>query len=142
MIFAMNTKINECLLQFLYGYEITGELQAPEDVKVPMKLLMLSKTKVEKARAYAMFISAKLSTIDEDIKNTLKDYEFDRVSKIDLCILRIGFFLIDEGKSEIKDIINESIRLSKKFSTKEASKFVHAILDEKVKDASQREVSV
>ena len=138
----MDTKINECLLQFLYGFEITGDLQAPEDVKIPMKLLLLSKTKVEKARAYAMFICAKLEIIDEDIKNSLNDYEFDRVSKIDLCILRMGFFLIDEGKSEIKNIINESIRLSKKFSTKEASKFVHAILDEKVKNACQREQTI
>ncbi len=138
----MRKKLNECILQFLYGYEILGKISDPSDTKLSMKLLLISKAKVQEAREISIAISEKIEKLDEEIKNISRDYEFERISKVDLSILRMAFYLIDEEKSEIKDMINEAIRLSKKFSTKEASKFIHAILDERVSLAEREEVPI
>lgn len=134
--------MNECLIQFLYGYEITGKLADPSESKLAMKLLFLSKGKVAEARERAQVISENIPALDDEIKNISKDYEFERISKVDLSILRMAFYLINRGEFEEKDLVNESIRLSKKFSTIEASKFIHAILDERIKIANQEEATV
>ena len=130
-----STKTNECVIHFLYGYDITGALIDPSDLKFTMKLLLVSKTRVQAARQLATEIVEKIELIDKDIENISTDYELERVSKIDLAILRWAFFLHDSKKIErTTDLINEAIRLSKKFSTKEASKFIHAILDGKTRE--------
>lgn len=137
-----STKSNECVVHFLYGYEISGTLIDPSDLKMTMKLLLVSKNKVEEARESTIEICNQLDSLDAEISNVSKEYEFDRISKIDLSILRWAFYLLRDEEIDKRSLINEAIRLSKKFSSVEASKFIHAILDDKVKSESQTTCSV
>ena len=134
---GMKKKSNECLVQLLYGYEITGAVTERSDINFTMKQLLISKKMAEEARFTVLEICRNLDSLDDEIENISKDYEFERISKIDLTILRWSFYLINQEDFEKANLINEAIRLSKKFSTVEASKFVHAILDEKINGESQ-----
>lgn len=135
----MQTKFNECVLQILYGQEITGVLADLTDLKLTMKLLLISKLKVQEAHLLASRIVQDIPHLDEEIKKRSKEYDLDRISKIDLVVLRWALFARGQGLESEKGIVNEAIRLSKKFSTDEASKFIHAVLDTKVSshEASQ-----
>jgi len=80
-------------------------------------------------------ISSNCQTIDEKIKAHLKDWDFKRINKIDLAILRLAIYEI----CFVKDIpckvsINEAVELSKAFGEESSSSFVNGILAEIIKE--------
>ena len=68
--------------------------------------------------------------IDARIKTLAQNWEFDRIAKIDLAILRIAMFEMIHRK-DIPPVvsINEAIDLSKQFSNADAKRFINGILD-------------
>ncbi|MCH6258871.1 transcription antitermination factor NusB [Puniceicoccaceae bacterium K14] len=79
-----------------------------------------------------------LDTIDERIQELANNWEFDRIAKIDLAILRMAIFELLFRK-DIPPVvtINEAVDLSKEFSSAESKRFVNGILD-KVKGKLDR----
>lgn len=73
-------------------------------------------------------------TIDENIKNFLKGWTIDRISKVDLSIIRVAvteILFIDELTNAIS--INEAVNLTKKYSDEESASFVNGVLGELVR---------
>jgi N utilization substance protein B len=70
-------------------------------------------------------------TVDEKIKENLKSWTIDRISKVVLSILRVAvteILYIDELSAAIS--INEAVNLAKKFSDEESAVFVNGVLGE------------
>lgn len=80
-------------------------------------------------------INSNIEKIDEKIKAHLKDWVFERVSKIDLAILRLAIYEIC-FKEDIptKVSINEAIEIAKQYSEDTSSAFVNGILAEIIKE--------
>lgn len=71
----------------------------------------------------------KISSIDEYIVKYSKDWTIERMSKIDLAILRVAIYEIlykDDIPSGVS--INEAVELAKKYSHKDAGSFINGIL--------------
>lgn len=66
--------------------------------------------------------------IDNLITEYAIDWKFDRISLIDKAILRLSIWELLFTENEVKIIISEAIDLIKKYSMKEAIKFVNGIL--------------
>lgn len=68
--------------------------------------------------------------IDDKIMGLAKNWDFERIAKIDLAILRLAAFELLYRK-DIPPVvtINEAIDLSKEYSTAESRRFVNGILD-------------
>ncbi len=67
--------------------------------------------------------------IDNTIKANLKEWTMDRVSKVDLSILRLAvceILHIEDIPSNVS--INEAVELAKKFSDDQAPKFINGVL--------------
>ena len=77
--------------------------------------------------------------IDSRIKGLAHNWEFERIAKIDLAILRIAMFEMVYRK-DIPPVvsINEAIDLSKQFSNADAKRFINGILD-RLKDQLGRD---
>ncbi|HKB90162.1 MAG TPA: transcription antitermination factor NusB [Opitutaceae bacterium] len=77
--------------------------------------------------------------IDGHIKTLAQNWEFERIAKIDLAILRLAIFEMLYRK-DIPPVvsINEAIDLSKQFSSADAKRFINGILD-KLKDQLGRD---
>lgn len=74
-------------------------------------------------------IVEKVVSIDEYIVKYSKDWSIDRMSKIDLAILRVAIYEIlykDDIPSSVS--INEAVELAKKYSHEDASSFINGIL--------------
>lgn len=74
-------------------------------------------------------VEEKLNIIDEKIEKYIKGWKKDRLSKIDLSTLRIAIYEIiyrDDIPTQVS--INESIEISKKYSSEESSKFINGVL--------------
>lgn len=67
--------------------------------------------------------------IDAKIEPLLKGWKINRISKVNLSILRLAIFELDNMNDVPENVvINEAVELAKKYSGKEDSAFVNGIL--------------
>ena len=77
-----------------------------------------------------------LAEIDEMISKNSKRWAKERISKVDLAILRLAIYEICFSKEIPSSVaINEAIELAKEFSTEEAPAFINGVLGSIVKKA-------
>ncbi|OGC57805.1 transcription antitermination factor NusB [candidate division WWE3 bacterium RIFCSPLOWO2_12_FULL_36_10] len=69
------------------------------------------------------------SKIDKIIQDNATDWPLEKVSKIDLVILRIAVFeLLKLGDIPMKVVVDEAVELAKEFGSDSSSKFVNGVL--------------
>ena len=67
--------------------------------------------------------------IDHIIEESAPEWPLDKISKVDLVILRIAVFeLLYGNKAPVKVIIDEAIELAKEFGNDTSSKFINGVL--------------
>jgi N utilization substance protein B len=117
-------------LQFLYSWEINR----PDNL---LNALALFFEEQEGGRDQYAFgeelihgVIEHHAEIDGYIRGLAQNWDFSRIAKIDLTILRIAIFEMLYRK-DIPPIvsINEAIDLSKNFSNADAKRFINGILD-------------
>lgn len=101
------------IVQNLYAYSFGSDFK-----KIPFKNDEKTKEVIEQ-----------ISKIDELIQKNAPRYPIDKISKIDLAILRMSLYdLIVEKNQPEKVIINEAIELSKEMGGEKSYAFVNAVL--------------
>ncbi len=121
-------KFREAVFQILYSADFGSESE--EMIPFMMEELKTTRRAMVEAKIRAQQALAKQLEIDEVITSASTEYSFDRISRVEKTILRLGFFelLFDEALPP-KIVIAEAIRLCRKFGTPESAQFVNAILD-------------
>jgi len=66
--------------------------------------------------------------LDEKIERFAHGWKKDRLSKVDLAILRIAAYELAQGKEPGGAVIQEAVQLSEKYSTDKAGSFVNGVL--------------
>lgn len=80
-------------------------------------------------------IQSNESSIDEKIKSHLKDWNFERISKVDIAILRLAIYeIIYRSDIPCKVSVNEAVELAKIFSDESSPAFINGILAEILKE--------
>lgn len=75
-------------------------------------------------------VCEKREEIDALIEKFAKNWEIERMAAVDRNIIRLAAFeIIAMTETPINVIIDEAVEISKKYSTKDSSKFVNGILD-------------
>ena len=117
-------------MQYLYSWS----MNRPNDISDDLRLFFEN---AEEERDYYDFaedlihgVIENLDTIDQRIMELAKNWDFNRIAKIDLAILRLAIYELLYRK-DIPPVvtINEAIDLSKEFSSAESRRFVNGILD-------------
>lgn len=68
-------------------------------------------------------------TIDELIKKAAPKYGIDKISKVDVAILRLAVYeLLIEKKEPMKVVINEAIEIAHEMSSEKSPGFINAVL--------------
>ena len=71
-----------------------------------------------------------IAEIDAIIKANVTNWDFDRLNKVDLAILRMSVYsLLFQPDMHPSIVIDEAIDISKEFGSDESYKFVNAVLD-------------
>lgn len=68
--------------------------------------------------------------INELANKYLKDWEINRLNKVDKAIISIGIYELIYTETPKVVAINEAIELSKKYSDEKVTKMINAVLDE------------
>ena len=72
-----------------------------------------------------------IDEIDPIIRERAKNWDFDRIAKVDLTILRLALYeLLHRPDIPPVVTINEAIELAKQFSGPDSRRFVNGILDQ------------
>lgn len=74
-------------------------------------------------------ITEKKDEIDNTIKANLKDWTMDRISKVDISILRLAVGeMLHMDDIPVNVSINEAVEMAKKFSDDQAPRFINGVL--------------
>ena len=128
--FAQRRDGRVAALQYLFSWSLNSPSNLAEDLRVFFE-------NQEKPREHYAFgeelihgAIEHIQDIDTRIKGLAHHWEFDRIAKIDLAILRLAIFEMVYRK-DIPPVvsINEAIALSKEFSNADAKRFINGILD-------------
>ncbi|MBI5273932.1 MAG: transcription antitermination factor NusB [Chlamydiales bacterium] len=122
-------KHREIIFLVLYSHHISSDLSDDPTLLI-MHELKTTKKNVHLAIDIARKIETHLIEIDALISGISEEYAFDRISAIEKNIIRLAIYELIHEQLDIKIAVAEAIRLCKKFSTVESSKFVNAIIDQ------------
>jgi N utilization substance protein B len=137
--FAQRRDGRVAALQYLYAWSMNPPANLAND-------LVTFFENCESPREHYVFgeelihgVIAHVGEIDAHIKSLAHNWEFERIAKIDLAILRLAMFEMIYRK-DIPPVvsINEAIDLSKQFSNLDAKRFINGILD-RLKDQLGRD---
>lgn len=74
-------------------------------------------------------VEKNLPSIDEKISSFLRSgWRLERITRVDLCILRVGVAEMLYCGTPAAIVINEAIELSRKYSTEEIGSFINGVL--------------
>lgn len=72
--------------------------------------------------------------LDQISKNLKQDWEIERVSKVNLALLKLAIYEIKYKELPYKVVINEVVELAKKYGEETSHSFINGILASVVKD--------
>ena len=81
-------------------------------------------------------VEANKEEIDKIIEKNLQNWKLDRISKVNLTILRLGVYEIAFDENVPKKVaLNEDIELGKLYSDQKSVSFINGVLDKVLKTA-------
>ena len=130
------TKLREMSFKLIYSLEIHKDVNLKEQIDLYIEENDIND---EKAKEYIEDViygidKNKIEIIDL-IKNCLDEkWTIDRISKINLSILKLTIYEIKYKELPYKVVINEGIELAKKYGEEKSGKFINGALAKVVKE--------
>ena len=124
------SKIRELTFKLIYSLEI----QKNADIAEQMQLFIENNNITEEKdilfiKDCILGINNNLKTITNAIENVLtSEWKIDRVSKINIILLKLAIYEIKYNEIPYKVEINEVVELAKKYGEDNSSKFINGAL--------------
>ena len=130
------SRIREEAFKLIYSLEIQKKENIEEQLELYLEDNNLTDENVVEYINDAVFgIEKNKEEIEEEISKNLKsDWKLERISKIDLSILKLAIYEIKYKELPFKVVINEAVELAKKYGEDISQKFVNGILASVVKE--------
>jgi N utilization substance protein B len=128
--FTQRREGRQVAVQYLYSWSIN----APEDLNEDLRFFFEGLEPPRDTFAFGEELIhgciENIDTIDEKIRALAQNWDFARIAKVDLAILRVAIFEMLFRK-DIPPVvsINEAIDLGKQFSSNDSKRFINGILD-------------
>lgn len=133
------SEMRENTFKLLYSFEI----QKTENLDAQIELYIESnEIKSEEAKSYIKEIVLGIEREQKNIieligKNLKSNWKIERISKIDLCILKLAIYELKYTKVPYKVAINEAVELAKKYGEDNSKTFVNGVLASIVKETEE-----
>ena len=129
------TEVRELAFKLLYSNEIQKDIDE-EQIELILEDNNIAGKEAEKyIKTTFDGIKENISEIEELIQANLKEkWTMNRISKIDLAILKIAIYELVFTKLPYKVVINEAVELAKKYGEDSSKAFINGILASIVKE--------
>lgn len=128
--------IREHAFRLIYSLEIQKGEKLEEQVEL---YLECNEIKEKDAKEYIKDAVTGINNNEEEIKKLIEknlkaDWNIDRISKVDLSLLKLAIYEIKYKEIPFKIAINECLELSKKYGEEASKNFVNGMLASIVKE--------
>ena len=122
--------------KLLYSLEIQKE-DLKEQIEIYLENAEISDENTKKYMTEIVEgIEKNISEIEEKISENLKkDWKIERISKINLVLLKLAIYEILYTETPFKVVINEVVELAKKYGDDTSPNFINGILASIVKES-------
>jgi N utilization substance protein B len=118
----------ELALQALYQIEVSGESAGT------LKTFFEQTDAGDRAKGFAAALVAgvreRQEQIDQLIAAASEHWRFERLSRVDLGVLRIASYELLAHNAPTSVVLDEAIEIARRFGTQESATFVNGILDQ------------
>lgn len=126
--------LREEIFKLVYSLEVQKVFDV-EQVDIYIENL----TMPEKSKENIKDTVTKILELDEDLKNQISknlkaEWSIERISKVNIAILKIAIYEILHEKTPYKVAINEAVEIAKKYGEDQSPSFVNGVLASVVKD--------
>ena len=130
------TTIRENTFKLIYSLEIQKTENKEEQIDMFLETNNISDEEAIKyIKQYIPEIEKNKTEILEIIERNLKsNWKIERISKIDLSILKLAIYEIKYTEIPYKVVINEAVELAKKYGEDTSKNFINGILASIVKE--------
>jgi N utilization substance protein B len=137
--FTQRRECRAAAFQYLYSWSVNQPTSINEDLRLFFEHMEHPRDHYAFAEELIHGTIEHVAELDSHIKALAHNWEFERVAKIDLAILRLAMFEMLYRK-DIPPVvsINEAIDLSKQYSSVDAKRFINGVLD-RMKDKLGRD---
>ncbi|MDQ1340003.1 MAG: transcription antitermination protein NusB [Campylobacterota bacterium] len=125
---ATRTDARISVVSVLFAYDSGNENIAKNKEAIYEENKIKNKQK-EFADNLVSGVMENLVKIDALINSRLKDWDYDRIGKVDKAILRLGTYEIAFTDTDKAVIINEALNMAKTLCADESPKFINGLLD-------------
>lgn len=134
------TETRELLFQLLYSKEIQKELEEEQIDMFIEENEISKKEQISYIKDTINGIEKNINKISEFIEKNLNEkWTINRISKIDIAILKLAIYELIYSKLPYKVVINEAVELAKKYGDDSSKSFVNGILASIVKEKNLTE---
>ena len=130
------SEIREEAFKLIYSLEIQKKEPIEEQIELYIQSNSIDDKKaIEYIEDAVKGIEKNKEAITEKIEKNLKqDWKIDRISKVDLAILKLAIYEIKYKDIPFKVVINEAVELAKKYGEDNSKNFVNGILASIIKE--------
>jgi N utilization substance protein B len=119
--------------QALYSFDV-GKMDSEQLVSLSWVESKSLEKLSESSNLYTRLLIAgtleNLEEIDENISKNLTNWDFERLNRVDLAILRISAYaLLYQKDLHPSIVIDEAVQIAKEFGSEDSFKFINAVLD-------------
>lgn len=124
------SEIREQAFRLMYSLEIQKNVNLEEQIELYLESNNIEdKEAIDYIKDAVFGIQKNEDEIIKDIEKNLKlDWKIERISKIDLVILKLAIYEIKYKNLPFKVVINEAVELAKKYGEDSSKNFVNGIL--------------
>ena len=79
-------------------------------------------------RELAEGVDAEREELDETIAEYAKGWTVDRIAPLDMNVMRVALYEIEEGETPVEVAIDEAVEIAKEYCGADAPKFINGIL--------------
>lgn len=130
------TTMRELAFKLIYSLEIQKKEKIEEQIETYFESNEIeNKQAKEYVKDAVLGIKKHNEEIVNNIKNNLKEeWKIERISKIDLSILKLAIYEIKYKEIPYKVVINEAVELAKRYGEDKSKNFVNGILASVIKE--------
>ncbi len=113
-------------MKLIYEWEMGGD--GGEDTRINLLGVETGENESEFMNRMFEGVVANQEELDQRISAYLRSWTIERLSKVDLAILRLGAYELMLGEVPVGIVINEAVELANQFSSEKAGSFINGVL--------------
>lgn len=125
---ATRTHAREAVISLLYAYQ-SGNAEVEGFASSFLESRKIKNKQKDFALGLFAGVMEHLESIDLELAQNLKEWDFERLGQMEKSILRLGAYEIAHTSTDTPVVINEAIELAKNFCDDNASRLINGVLD-------------